>query len=264
MKKDSKTGKFLSEGKKEKTNCKNCGKEFYYYKSDSKGIFCSKSCYGEYKDSKITINCEFCGEPFDTSRNNRKYCSNECRFKHMKEKRNMVECYECGKKFHRKPFSEKRSSKNFCSRDCQMDYRERKTNIEIECDECGEKFIRKKSYLTNNKNEHIFCSTGCRNKYYAYQMRGKNHPRWKGGISYKKYGEYWLKQRRKVLKSDNHTCQICNKEREDMGKREPQVHHINANLQDDGTKNNDLDNLMTLCRECHNRTEYNNWLPEVV
>jgi len=91
---------------------------------------------------------------------------------------------------------------------------------------------------------------------------GEDNPTWNGGRS-DSYGQDWYSQRRKALRCDNYTCQVCDKDN-NFAKKHPVVHHINAELDEEGYKNNNLDNLITMCKECHNRTENNKWLDEVV
>ena len=66
---------------------------------------------------------------------------------------------------------------------------------------------------------------------------------WKGGISYNPYPVDWTKTLKKSIKErDKYLCQICLNEG-------ILVHHIDYN------KNNcNPDNLITLCRSCHSKT----------
>ncbi len=82
-----------------------------------------------------------------------------------------------------------------------------------------------------------------------------NHPNWQGGLSKEEYGLKWTNQlKEKIRKRDNHTCQCCGKK--DI-KKKLDVHHI-----DYDKKNNNEDNLITLCRSCHIKTNYDReeWL----
>lgn len=87
---------------------------------------------------------------------------------------------------------------------------------------------------------------------------GELHHRWKGGRE-PYYGENWHEQRRKVLRRDEYECQKCgigdekHRESRDMGL---DVHHI-VPLREFETEEeaNRLDNLVTLCRNCHNQVE---------
>jgi 5-methylcytosine-specific restriction endonuclease McrA len=78
-------------------------------------------------------------------------------------------------------------------------------------------------------------------------MRGKDHYNWQGGISKNSYPNYWTETlRRSIRERDCRTCQICGKIQEDY---DFDIHHI------DYDKNNgDPRNLITLCRNCHLKT----------
>lgn len=79
------------------------------------------------------------------------------------------------------------------------------------------------------------------------------------------YGPNWSRQRRKARERDGYQCRHCGmtdeKHKEEYG-RELHVHHIERfndfDLGDpfhDYPGANDLDNLVTLCRGCHDRFE---------
>ena len=102
-------------------------------------------------------------------------------------------------------------------------------------------------------------------------MVGDKHPNWKGGRAnlYVRLREFFkVHQTQKVLERDNYECQMCG------SKHSLQVHHIKhfkdifeeILLENKDFKNNedelykiitndkrfnDLDNLVTYCKECH-------------
>jgi len=79
---------------------------------------------------------------------------------------------------------------------------------------------------------------------------GPNNPNWKGGSrAYR--GPGYDRQRPKVLKRDNYTCQRCGITQEAIDK-ELDVHH-KVPYKLGGT--NELSNLISLCRRCHNILE---------
>ena len=87
---------------------------------------------------------------------------------------------------------------------------------------------------------------------------GKDSPNWKGGYeSY--YGPNWHKNRLRVLERDGHSCRRCG-----MGPDEHEksygcglnVHHIVPHRTfETPTEANRVDNLITLCKECHLKME---------
>jgi len=75
----------------------------------------------------------------------------------------------------------------------------------------------------------------------------EKHPQWQGGISFEPYTIDWTQSLKKSIRQrDKYTCQICGKEPAIC------VHHI-----DYCKKNCNPDNLITLCRNCHTKTNFN-------
>lgn len=78
-------------------------------------------------------------------------------------------------------------------------------------------------------------------------LLGEKHPNWKGGISFEPYSVDWTETLKKSIRErDKYTCQICGKEPAII------VHHI-----DYDKKNNDPENLITVCDKCHGKTQFN-------
>lgn len=74
----------------------------------------------------------------------------------------------------------------------------------------------------------------------------EKHPNWQGGKSFELYGFDWTELLKHSIRTrDCFTCQIC-------GKNGFVVHHIDYNK-----KNCNPENLITLCRSCHTKTNYN-------
>ncbi len=79
------------------------------------------------------------------------------------------------------------------------------------------------------------------------KFKGEKNPAWQGGKSFELYTVNWTKDlKRAIRKRDKYICQICSKEPAIY------VHHINYNK-----KNNNCDNLITLCHSCHSKTNHN-------
>lgn len=83
------------------------------------------------------------------------------------------------------------------------------------------------------------------------KIRGEKNPSWLGGVSYGEYGaEFSEELKTKIRKRDLFICYVCKKRGYD-------VHHIDYN------KTNNLEeNLITLCKSCHGKTNFNrdNWI----
>lgn len=81
---------------------------------------------------------------------------------------------------------------------------------------------------------------------------GENHPNWQGGISKLPYAPEWTKKRKKeVFERDEYKCQNpdCRGKCKDD---DIMPHHI-----DHDKMNCRIDNLITLCRSCNTRANYN-------
>ena len=81
-------------------------------------------------------------------------------------------------------------------------------------------------------------------------QKGKNHINWQGGIS--PYPMDWTDDLKEVIrKRDNYICQLCGVHQDELD-RKLDIHHI------DYDKNNlNPENLVSLCRKCHNKTNFN-------
>ena len=86
---------------------------------------------------------------------------------------------------------------------------------------------------------------GCPPPKHAFKS-GENHVFWQGGKSFEPYSVDWTNTIKRAIKErDKYTCQICG-EQEDLV-----VHHI-----DYDKKNSNPENLVTLCRSCHTKTNF--------
>lgn len=81
---------------------------------------------------------------------------------------------------------------------------------------------------------------------YWLGKKGENSSGWKGGISFEIYPVDWTETlKRAIRERDNYICQKCSQYGET-------VHHI-----DYDKKNCNLDNLITLCRKCNTKVNFN-------
>ena len=109
--------------------------------------------------------------------------------------------------------------------------------------------------ISENKKGHKTGMTGKNHaektkKKISEKMKGKyegnKNPNWQGGISFEPYTIDWTETlKRSIRERDHYTCQLCNQ----YGNA---VHHIDYNK-----KNCNLNNLITLCRSCNSKVNFN-------
>jgi HNH endonuclease len=108
------------------------------------------------------------------------------------------------------------------------------------CQNCGKEFKIENWRLKESKRGR-FCSIPCNNIFH----RGKNHFNWQGGTSFEPYTIDWTETlKRSIRERDKYICRLCNQ----YGKI---VHHIDYDKQ-----NCNPTNLVTLCRNCHTKTNF--------
>jgi hypothetical protein len=166
-------------------------------------------------------------------------------------------CLVCSKEFTTYPNWIKRGGGKFCSWKCSAITKERDYLKKI-CKICSKEFLVKPSTIKYNKA--IYCSHACMHKGHRGQekpsIRGEKHCNWRGGLS----GEYYplkfndeLKET--IRKRDGYNCQLCGLQDEEhilVYGYSLNVHHI------DYIKTNcEENNLVSLCHQCHGRTNYN-------
>lgn len=195
--------------------------------------------------------CEQCGKEFNiipARVNTARFCSKACHY--LWKSKNLCGenstnwkggeikqvCEICGKEFKVRPY--RAEIARFCSATCQSVWQLKK--VKKVCETCGIEFEVKLSRADTAR----FCSKPCR--------RGNNNPNWQGGISFEPYGLEWTDTlKRNIRKRDNHTCAIDGEVWQE-GQDEFPVHHINYCKTD-----NRPENLITLCRDCHIKTNHN-------
>lgn len=175
-------------------------------------------------------------------------------------------CPVCNKEFSKR--KTKDSQVVYCSQECAYKGRTLKitkinrpnknrvcniTYLNKKCEYCKKDFVVEKT-----KKNRKYCSRECFLKQHKINMNGKNNPSYINGASYNKRsyrGEDWDTQRQKCYERDDYTCQRCGvkcigrKELNDKNKdRLIQCHHI---VKYKISRDNSLQNLMTLCVKCH-------------
>jgi len=157
-------------------------------------------------------------------------------------------CEQCGKDFWIRP--SRRTRARFCSYKCAGLWRSEnmrgknnplwKERIKRDCEQCGKEFYIRPYEIGR------FCSKECHIAWQSENMQMENSPAWKGGLSFESYGiEFDEKLKKMIRERDGHTCAICG----NFGKH---VHHISYVKTD-----NNPENLITLCKKCHGKTNGN-------
>lgn len=95
---------------------------------------------------------------------------------------------------------------------------------------------------------------------YAKKQSGSNSHLWKGGIAYEPYPFEWQDDiKESIRKRDGFICKMCGVHRDEIKEKygNLDIHHIDYNKD-----NLNPENLMTLCRSCHIKTNHNReyWL----
>jgi len=142
-------------------------------------------------------------------------------------------CKICGREFYIKPFHAKKGWGKYCSIKCRS-----KAQFKgkwVECNNCGKKIYRTPRDFRKSKSKKFFCSVSCHCSWENKNVRcGVNAPNWIVGEN-----AYRTLLRRTGVKE---ACRRCG----NSDKRVLAVHHKDGNR-----KNNKIDNLEWLCRNCH-------------
>ena len=143
-----------------------------------------------------------------------------------------VKCKQCDSDFYVKLSHQKLGYGIYCSTKCRGEGS--RTGKLVNCSMCNKDVWKTPRDLKRSKSEKLFCSKSCQTKWRNELFSGENHTNWQGG-------EYIYRD--KQLKSNR--AKICVKCKND-DVRILDVHHI-----DENRKNQDLENLVWLCRNCH-------------
>lgn len=254
--------------------CQQCGNVFdnsHYPGRNAK--FCSSKCWGDYQrkrpknhHGKRKVNrtpkiCKNCKKEFRSSKRKQMYCSRKCKaeFERDPSKKSIFICKWCQKEFEEWTYRQP----TFCSNQCRSEYgaRQPKPNartpenyLTMQCESCGEEYKIHKCIIENPNRNTRFCSIECRAIAMSKERMGENNPNFVHGLTYlyPGRGQNWHSQRRKVIRRDKRTCQVCKKTKNGLD-----VHHVipYVNFEDNWKEANKLSNLITLCRQCHVKVE---------
>jgi len=191
----------------------------------------------EYKDLK----CENCGESFDSKTRDKKakFCSLECACKNKKGKipPNFLEFQKKGQEKVRTMTGEKHW--NFGKRRSE----EVRQKISKNRKGISAYWLKGKEKTEEIKEKISKSRTGI--------MMGEDNHQWRGGLSFEPYSPEFTNKLKSIIRQrDNFICQECQYSEEQLGYKLG-IHHIDYNK-----KNNNLDNLISLCRSCHSKTNF--------
>jgi len=116
----------------------------------------------------------------------------------------------------------------------------------------GKRHTEKTKQLMRGENNYMYGRhhTEEEKRAISEAVRGANHPNWQGGKSFEPYGPEFNKALKASIRlRDKRQCRICYKY--ENGKIHS-IHHI-----DYCKTNNDPNNLITLCKYCHAKTNLN-------
>ena len=262
-----------SQKNKVSVTCKECGVEFQSTPSNiarGNASFCSAMCrdnankkrIGElspnWKNAKKSRVCEVCGKVFEAyqssiKRGHAKFCSSACQYIGLgKENSTLwtggnvdVACSECGKTVSVKRYKIDTTANIFCSRSCSGAWQSKNVYGDNVFRSAGHDIrncvVCDKEFNAKEKSKRRFCSPKCMAR--ARKQDGSNNGNWRGGKSFEPYPiTFNTKFKRLIRERDDNKCQIC-------GNYGNCVHHINYVKLDTNPVN-----CITLCRECHSKT----------
>lgn len=144
-----------------------------------------------------------------------------------------MKCIICGKDFYVKQSHFKIGWGKYCSKECQ--FHGQKTGKKVQCGYCGKTIYKSKRDIRRSKSGKNFCNKSCHCAWQNSNNRvGSLAPNWNGG-------EYIYRDLMKK-NSIKPICSNCGVE----DTRVIVVHHKDKNR-----KNNKIENLQWLCRNCH-------------
>lgn len=143
-----------------------------------------------------------------------------------------VSCGRCGKEFYAKPSHVANGHGKYCSAKCH--HENMRTGVWLKCEGCSKDVYRTPKYIHASKSKKYFCSKSCQTVWRNKEFSGMRHANWQHGR-----GSYRNIMKRTGKKA---VCELC----KITDTRVIVVHH-----KDQNRRNNDLSNLVWLCRNCH-------------
>lgn len=170
-------------------------------------------------------------------------------------------CVVCGNEFGKKPKEKpyKFKQRKCCSRQCNARLsatycigKKAHNNQQVKriCRYCG-----KSKMVAPAFGDRPYCNRKCMAEDYKDRLRAENHWNWQGGITEKQSRdnlyEGYKDWRKAVFKRDNYTCRECGNHQSGV----LVAHHIKER-KDYPELLLDVDNGLTLCKDCHKKVHY--------
>lgn len=259
----------ISETVKQYWNSKN--KERYiklgYHFTNIKDEFDVRvSDLSRYSRADVIVQCDYCGKEIHKKWINynseiqrsviKKDACQDCQ--HIKAEETMLFKYNTAQPMHIDEFKQKQKNTNLKkygfenpSSNKKVRSKVAKTNMERYggIAPTSSPIVMQKVAETNIKRY------GVKSALFLLDHHGANNVNWKNGVSYSYEGRLSLQcidWKKKVYKKDNYTCQCCGK-RNGQGKKVTlNAHHI-FNWNDYEDLRYDIENGITLCKECHQK-----------
>lgn len=213
----------------------------------------------QQKYPPLTLTCKYCHKNYTVpyGQRNSKFCSKNCQIKgawhnpvnKQPSKKRKSTCKECKQEF------EHYGEREYCSRDCNSiaqsrlrlgennpAYKAIEEQDSSVCYTCNKEFYYTR-YRLKKGQKRKFCSKSCQKGLDTREIDGSDQLYRKS----KFYTKDWPKIRKNIIDRDK-SCRLCESD------KNLEVHHI-----DDDSSNNDEENLITLCKKCHNLTKYNRY-----
>jgi len=217
--------------------CQHCGKEYLFELNQEKrkghGKYCSRKCH--YDAGHFKKKCETCGNEFSGLKfyeNIRRYCSAKCAGNSISKVE--LKCVICKKTYFRTRKLAKYSK--CCSRKCN-NLLKVKIRPVYKCSYCDKNFSPQYPSMAKKYGDKPCCSVKC-----ASQLRRNHNPLKREELR----TSAWRKIRKAVIERDGMACVLCGN-----GIRLC-VHHV---IPWRIVKEDNPENLITLCASCHGKIE---------
>lgn len=167
-----------------------------------------------------------------------KVCKDGKSRKHIKEI-----CSYCNQEFDLR-ISKRKFQKHFCNIDCKRKYDDQ-NKIILNCDWCHQEFKKRKCKLQWSKSGLFFCTKKCKDRAQKLDGLKQLHPPHYGTSTKIDYRQIYKNTGKDII------CKRCGYNEFESCVH---IHHIDKNRE-----NNNIENLIPLCANCHFGLHDNHW-----